>query len=124
MSNSLQPRFRVLVRDLALDGVLGIHDHEKRTPQPILVNLELAVRANVPIADSYDNVVCYHEACKRIEAIIAEGHVNLVETWSERIAQAMLEDPRVESVRVRIEKLAAVPRTKSVGIEIERSRNN
>jgi dihydroneopterin aldolase len=114
-------RMRVLVRDLTLDAVLGIHAHEKTAAQPIRVNLWLDVRLG-PINDRYENVVCYHEAAKRIEAIIAAGHVNLVETWAEEIAHSMLADPRVDGVRVRIEKLAAVPRTASVGVEIERRR--
>lgn len=115
-------RLKVLVRDLTLDAVLGIHAHEKRAPQPIRINLELEVRLKGGIEDKYENVVCYHEAAKRIEAIVAAGHVNLVETWAEEIAASMLADPRVEGVKVRIEKLAAVPKTASVGVEIERRR--
>ncbi len=115
-------RLRVLVRDLTLDAVLGIHAHEKRAPQPIRINLELDVRLDHGIEDKYENVVCYDEATKRIEAIIGAGHVNLVETWAEEIAASMLADPRVENVKVRIEKLAAVPHTASVGVELERRR--
>jgi dihydroneopterin aldolase len=115
---------RVFVRDLTLDAVLGIHAHEKRAPQPIRINLELDVRLDRAIEDRYENVVCYHEAVKRIEAIVAAGHVNLVETWAEEIAASMLADPRVDAVKVRIEKLAAVARTASVGVEIERRREH
>src|SRR5262249_33563605 len=102
--NSNHDTYRVLVKDLALDAVLGIHAHEKRTAQPILVNLELDVRLS-RIDDKYENVVGYDWAAERVEAIVAGGHVNLVETWAEEIAAAMLEDPRVEAVKVRIEKL-------------------
>lgn len=117
-------RLKVFVRDLLLDAVLGIHPHEKQKPQPIRINLELDVVLRGPLGDTYENTVCYHEAAKRIEAIIAEGHVNLVETWAERIAEDALKDPRVQGVKVRIEKLAAVPRAASVGVEIERRRTD
>lgn len=115
-------RLKVFVRDLTLDAVLGIHAHEKQKPQPVRINLELDAVLPAPPEDTYANTVCYHEAAKRIEAIIAEGHVNLVETWAERIAEDALKDPRVVAAKVRIEKLAAVPRTQSVGVEIERRR--
>ncbi len=115
-------RLKVFVRDLTLDAVLGIHAYEKQKAQPIRINLELDVVLQGPLGDAYENTVCYHEAAKRIEAIIAEGHVNLVETWAERIAKDALLDPRVEGVKVRIEKLAAVPRAQSVGVEFERRR--
>ena len=40
----------------------------------------------------------------------------------ERIAAACFEDARVRTVRVRVEKLAALTHAESVGIEIERTR--
>ena len=52
---------------------------------------------------------------KRIRAIIAEGHVRLAETLAERIAAACFEDRRVQTARVRVEKLHALPDAESVG---------
>jgi dihydroneopterin aldolase len=48
--------------------------------------------------------------------------VRLVETLAERIAEACLEDERVEHVRIRIEKLDVFADAASAGIEIERRR--
>ena len=59
---------------------------------------------------------------KKVDAIIAEGHVNLVETLAERIAAACLKDRRVMAARVRIEKPEIIPNARSVGVEIERAR--
>ena len=55
-----------------------------------------------------------------IKAITGRGHVNLVETMAEDIAAMCLEDPRVRSVRVRVEKLDILENAESVGVEIER----
>ena len=54
--------------------------------------------------------------------IAEEGHVNLVETFAERIVVMCLEDQRVDSARVRIEKLDILENAESVGVEIERFR--
>jgi dihydroneopterin aldolase len=114
--------FLVFVRDLTLDAVIGIHAHEHSDPQPIRINIELEVILPAEIADTYENVLGYDVVAQRAETIVTSGHVKLVETLAERIAAACLEDNRVQVARVRIEKLAAVARTASVGVAIERRR--
>lgn len=120
--NRGKTRFRVFVKDLALDAVIGIHEYEHKKTQPIRINLEMDVRLPARIEDRYENVVGYDVAARRIEAIVAEGGVRLVESLAERIVAALFEDPRIEGIKLRIEKLTAVPRTSAVGIEIERRR--
>ena len=85
------------------------------------MNVDLSVSEN-PHGDALDNVVCYATVVERIKAIVDEGHLNLVETLAERIASACLEDTRVQTARVRVEKLAVIPEAASVGVEIERYR--
>ena len=62
----------------------------------------------------------YEEMALGIQEIAAEGHVNLIETLAEKIAAMCLEDHRVHSVRVRVEKLDILENAGSVGVEIER----
>jgi dihydroneopterin aldolase len=93
------------------------------TPQRIIVNVDLSVReSDGPMADDIGHVVSYEIVVKKIEAIIAEGHVNLVETLAEKFAEACLRDKRVVAARVRIEKPDIIPNARSVGVEIERGR--
>ncbi|MAM94276.1 dihydroneopterin aldolase [Parvibaculum sp.] len=113
----------VFIRDLLLDAHIGVYKHEKGGTQPVRVNVDLTV-TEVAHADSLDNVVCYKTVVDQIKAIVAEGHLNLVETLAERIAGSCLEDARVRVARVRVEKLAAIPEAVSVGVEIERLRHH
>ena len=116
--NSLR---HVFIRDLLLPCSIGIHQYEKVEPQRIRINLDLAVKENTSsLNDQIKNVVCYEEIVVGVRALIERGHVNLVETLSEDIATMCLEDPRVHSVRVRIEKLNIFKDATSVGVEIER----
>jgi dihydroneopterin aldolase len=111
----------VFVRDLVFPARIGVHAHEKGGPQRIRLNLDLGVReSGVDLGDRLENVVCYEAVIDRVRAIVAEGHVNLVETLAERIAQACLEDARVRRTVVRIEKLDVFPEATSVGVTIER----
>ena len=113
----------VFVRDLLLDAHIGVYKHEKGGTQPVRVNIDLTV-AEAVHGDSLDNVVCYATVVERIRSIVAEGHLNLVESLAERIAGSCLEDERVRVARVRVEKLAAIPEAASVGVEIERVRHH
>ena len=59
-----------------------------------------------------------------MKEILAEGHINLVETLAEKVAGLCLSDPRVSGARVGVEKLHAISEAESVGVEIERVRAN
>lgn len=114
---------RVFVRGLELIGSIGIYEHEKRYEQRIVVSLELAV------ADRYDghsdrigDVYDYDQAIGTIKRIVSAGHVNLLETLAERIAEACLADGEVVRVTVRLEKPDVLPSCQAVGIEITRGR--
>ena len=113
----------VFVRDLLLDAHIGVYAHEQGRTQPIRVNVDLTV-SEAAHSDKLANVVCYETVVNRIKALVASGHLNLVETLAERVAAACLEDERVAVARIRIEKLAAIPEAGSVGVEIERARTS
>lgn len=116
---------RILVRDLLLMSSIGIHEHERLAPQRVRINIEMAVRdGSGPVEDDIRQVVSYEDVISGVKALIAAGHINLVETLAERIAALCLTDPRVETVRVRVEKLDVYAEAASVGIEIDRSRTS
>lgn len=111
----------VFVRNYVLDCHIGIHEHEKLGPQPVRFNLDLAVSEDGPEpGEDIRNVTCYEGLATGLREIVAQGHVNLVETLAETVATMCLQDSRVRSVRVRIEKLDALVGAESVGVEIER----
>lgn len=110
----------VFVRDFRADASIGVFAHEKDTPQPISISVDLSVEETSDPADRLENVVCYNKVVEGIRTILAAGHINLVETLAERIAQLCLADHRVQTARVRIEKLAVVEDAAGVGVEIER----
>lgn len=119
---------RMFVKDLVLKAQIGVYAHEQGCSQRVRVNLELAVdemptpQLSRPAvgADDLGRVVDYDTVINAVRQIIAAGHVQLVETLAERIAEAALRDPRVRSIRVRVEKLDVIPDAASVGVEIER----
>jgi len=111
----------VFVRDLLLECVIGIYDHEKEASQRVRLNLDLAVQeSDTALDDNYDNVVCYAQIVEKARKLVAKEHINLVETLAERLAGICFEDHRVRTCRVRVEKLDVFSDAQSVGVEIER----
>ncbi len=108
---------RVFVRDLEVMASLGIYDHEKASPQRVIINIDLEVDAAAS-ADDVSTVVSYETVVKNIEAIIARGHINLAETLAEDIAAMCMADNRVSTATIRVEKPDIIANTRSVGVEI------
>ncbi|MDE0172819.1 MAG: dihydroneopterin aldolase [Defluviicoccus sp.] len=112
---------RMFVRDLALDCLIGVHRYERDGRQRVRINLSLDVLETGPVErDRLAEVVNYDTLVVRIRALAGDGHVNLVETFAERVAAICLEDRRVRRAVVRVEKLDVFDDAESVGVEIER----
>ncbi|RMF12058.1 MAG: dihydroneopterin aldolase [Alphaproteobacteria bacterium] len=111
----------VFVRDLIVMASLGVYPNEIDNPQKIRINVDLSVDDSRPVVEGdLSSVVCYDTVVRQIRTIVSSGHVFLVETLAERIADMALQDRRVSCARVRVEKLNAIAHTASVGVEIER----
>ncbi|GIL39610.1 dihydroneopterin aldolase [Roseiterribacter gracilis] len=115
------PTHKMFVRDLVLDAFVGVHAFEREARQRIRINLGMDVIDRPGAAgDKLENVVSYEDIVVGVRALVAERHVNLIETLAERIATLVLEDRRVREVSVRVEKLDIFHDAGSVGIEIIR----
>lgn len=86
------------------------------------LDIEVVEPSN-PVSDSLEDVVCYNKLTQGIKAILAEGHIKLVETLAERIADLALSHPMVIAVDVRIEKPRAIPEADAAGVQILRTKN-
>ena len=118
-----RPPRRVFVRDLEIMASVGILEVEQRYEQRIVVSIDLEV------ADTYDgrseritDVFDYGVMVRDTEALCQSRHFKLIETLADCVATQCLLDARVLGACVRIEKPDIMPRCRSVGIEIRRSR--
>jgi dihydroneopterin aldolase len=120
LSNAARGLRHVFVNRLAVNARIGIHPHERAAPQTIWVSLDAAVAEGEGGPNNIADVVCYEAMSRQVDAIIAQGHIDLVETLAESIADALLADTRIRQLRVQIEKPDAIAAAQSVGIAIER----
>ncbi len=113
---------RMFIRDLVVNMLIGVHRHERDGRQRVRINIDLSLIDDTGVDDDrLASVVSYETLVHDIRRLCDSGHVNLVETLAERVADLCFDDRRVRGAVVRIEKLDVFADTASVGVEIERS---
>jgi len=114
---------KILIKDLRVMGIIGIHEHERTTPQEILINLSLSTDTHrAGETDDIADCVNYQTIAEAVRTHTETSKRLTVEALAEDIARVCLETPRVQGVVVRVEKTQAIAYTGSVGVEIERKK--
>ena len=92
---------------LRFDANLGILEHEKASPQPIMVDAELNLGQQplLPRDDDITHVLDYRKVRRIIIDECTAEHVNLLESLIGKLALRLLQLPGVVGVRVKIAKL-------------------
>jgi FolB domain-containing protein len=115
---------RIFIKDLLVRCAIGVDEEERREKQDVVINVSLhADLANAGQSDRFEDAVDYRAVKKRIIGMAESSQYHLVEALAQRIAEICLEDARVQSVCVSVEKPSALRFARSVGVEIVRSRD-
>jgi len=116
---------KILIKDLMVRGIVGLNDWEREKRQDILINLTLDVDARAAGAsDDVAQALNYRTVTKDvIDYVEGSGHF-LVEALATAIARIAVVDHGALRARVRVEKPGALRFASSVGIEIERGRED
>jgi 7,8-dihydroneopterin aldolase/epimerase/oxygenase len=115
--------YTVTVRGLVLMCSIGIRLREREQRQRVRVSVDLVATgaARFP-GDDRRRVINYEKVVAAIREIARSGHIDLCEGFAERICAACFADPRVERVRVWVEKLDVFSDVEGVGAMLERTR--
>ncbi len=116
---------QIHIKDLQLRTIIGINAEERRDRQDVLVNLVLYVDTRPAGAtDDIDQAVNYRTLTKRIIQLVETSQFYLVEKLAAEIAAICLDDTRIARVRVTVEKPGALRFARSVGVSVERGRDD
>jgi FolB domain-containing protein len=116
---------RIFLRGLSLSCTIGVNDWEREVRQTVKIDLDLDLDLReAGKMDDLNLTADYKVVRDRIETIVGESRFFLIEALAERIAQACLEEPRVQRVRVSLEKPGALRGTRTVGVEIVRAQGS
>lgn len=116
---------RIHIRDLAVRCIIGVFPEERRERQDVVINITLECDCR-PAARSDDlrDAVDYKKIKRAVLRLVEGSEFQLIETLAERIADICLANPKVEAVRVTVDKPGALRFARSVAVEIERRRSD
>jgi 7,8-dihydroneopterin aldolase/epimerase/oxygenase len=95
----------VSIRDLSVQAVIGVHDWEREVEQTLVFSVEMA--ADVRKAAASDNLadaLDYSAVASVIAAVVRDGKFQLIETAAERVAERLLTDFPITSLRLQLRK--------------------
>ncbi len=96
---------KIFIRDFVIETEIGVNDSEKGRKQRVIINVVIVPKI-WPNA-SHDNInetVSYDDVVKIIQQISASGHVHLVETFAELVAQKCLKNLPIKTIKIKLEK--------------------
>jgi len=113
----------IVIRDLRVDALIGIHRRERHVTQTLSIDLEIGVPGEAVFAsDKVADTIDYEQVALRIGALAASGHFRLVETFAERIARLLFDDFGAPWAKVSVAKMGILANARYVGVTIERKR--
>ena len=115
---------KTFIKDLVVRGIIGVNDWERKKPQDILINVTVftdTTRAGE--TDDINDCVDYSALTKKIQAHAETAARLTVEALANDLAKICIAQNGVIKTIVRVEKPGAVRFAKSVGVEVERRRD-
>jgi len=118
------PMDRIFISDLRIETIIGIYDHERETPQAVVLDLDLAADIGKAAAsESIEDALNYHALSLRLEEFLAGSRFLLIETMAEKVVELIQREFGVSWVRLRLHKPDALPGSTNVGVVIERGQH-
>ncbi len=115
----------VFINQLRIETIIGVHAWEQHAPRPLLLDIELGMDSRAAAAsDLIGDAVDYKAVADAINELTAARQFKLLETLAEAAAQRLFERFPIQTLRLAIGKPGAVPEALTVGVRIERRRED
>ena len=114
---------KIHIRDLLLRTVIGIYPEEREIRQDLLLNVTLFTNQRPAAeADDFKLTVDYQAVQESITKLVESSSFGLIEALASAIAKLLLKVDGVSACRVIVDKPGVLRFSKSVAVEIFRSR--
>ena len=114
---------KVVIKDLILNILVGIHGFEKKKRQRVKFNIEILTDPHVsPDSKDLSSILNYEEIVNQIEKLTNFCHHELLEDIAENIFNIVFKNKIVKKINLKIEKIDILKKTESVGIEVSKSK--
>lgn len=115
----------VFIEGLQVQTLIGVHDHERRAPRRLLLDLEMGADLHAAAAsDAVRDAVDYQAVRDAVVAFGAAQRFHLLEAFAEHLSRKLFAEFPIDTLRLRIDKPGAVEGVAMVGVEIRRQRGD
>lgn len=119
------PKDIVFIKNLKLDVIIGIYDHERITTQPISLTLEMEWdNRQAGLTDELTYALDYEKITNYITTFAKQSEFFLVERFTEVLAEKLLQNFSITALTLEMSKLTAIANTEAVGVRIYRERQS
>ena len=113
--------YNIFIKGLVLKAYIGIYSDEKINKQRIRFNVFISAKDNIKKENNdISQFVSYEDIINKIKKVLSLGHIPLLETMADKIADECLKNKKISLIKIRIEKLDIFKDAESVGIKIIR----
>ncbi|MFM8333898.1 MAG: dihydroneopterin aldolase [Candidatus Methylumidiphilus sp.] len=111
----------IFLRGLQIETIVGIYDWERITRRTVVLDLEMATdNRRAAASDAIEDALDYSAVSRRVVAFVEGSSFFLVETLAEKICEIILDEFKVDWVRLSLNKKGAIQGATDVGVIIER----
>jgi len=115
---------KIIIKNLVARGIIGVNDWERTRPQNILINITMFTDTRLAAqTDDLNDCINYSTMSKKVLAHAETVNRLTVEALANDLAKICLSEKEVQKVIVSVEKPGAVRFAESVGVVIERTRD-
>ena len=116
----------IIIEGLKVETDVGCFARERQIQQPLMLDLIIATNLSQAAAsDELQNTLNYAEICSISAQVIQQAAPKLIEHAAQLVVDALFTTfAAIESITITIRKPAIIPEANSVGILIERHRND
>jgi dihydroneopterin aldolase/D-erythro-7,8-dihydroneopterin triphosphate epimerase len=114
---------QMFIRDLSVWCIIGTKPDERVNKQEVLINLRMDCDlSRAGRTDRLEDTINFRDLEDRVVEFVEGSRFHLIERLAQRIAETCLEERRVRSVSVSVDKPRALRYARSAAVEIHRGR--
>ena len=112
---------KIFLQGLKISCIIGTLPRERRMKQPVMIDLEFPAPIGRPAkTDDLRQALNYQMLAAHVIKFVSKSRFYLLETLTERLAEALLREFKLKSISLRVSKPRALRNVMNVGVRITR----
>ena len=96
---------RIFIKNLTVETIIGIYEHERVTPQRVILHLEMAADiAHAASTEDINTTLNYKTLSETLKDFLENSRFLLIETMAERVTEIVRRDFGVPWVKLTLHK--------------------